>query len=110
MKKSKEIDDQMVSLRVEDGIGYICIDVANESVNTLSPAMSGRMDEILEDLRREPKLVGAVIHSAKKDFIVGFDIKELKRYTQNPEGLDALVSQGHALMGKFESLGVPFVS
>lgn len=110
MKKSKESDDQMVSLRVEDGIAYICIDVANESVNTLSPAMSTRMDQILEELRREPNLLGAVIHSAKKDFIVGFDIKELKRYTQNPEGLDALVSQGHALMGKFESLGVPFVS
>ena len=56
-------DDKLVSLRIEEGIAYICVDVQGESVNTLSPAMSTRMEEILDALKSESGLEGAVIHS-----------------------------------------------
>lgn len=103
-------NEKLVSVRIEDGIAYICVDVKADSVNTLSPAMSTRMEEILRGLKREKDLQGAVVHSGKKDFIVGFDIKELKKFSVDPSGLDDLVKQGHALMGQFEELGIPFVA
>lgn len=103
-------DEKLVSVKIDGGIAYLCIDVKGENVNTLSPAMSERMEEILEGLKRESGLEGAVIHSAKKDFIVGFDIKELKKFTRDSSGLDELVRDGHRLMKAFEDVGIPFVS
>ncbi len=102
--------EKLVSVNIDDGIAYLCVDIQGESVNTLSPAMSERMDEILTGLKREKNLEGAVVYSGKKDFIVGFDIKELKRFTTDPAGLKDLVKQGHALMARFEDLGIPFVA
>lgn len=107
MAKSSE---KLVSLTLEEGIAYLCVDVKGESVNTLSTAMSERMDEILEGLKRESGLEGAVIYSAKDDFIVGFDIKELKAFNRDPSGLDELVRDGHRLMKRFEEVGIPFVA
>lgn len=102
--------DKLVSVCVDDGIAYICVDIQGESVNTLSPAMSDRMREILAGLRHEKNLQGAVVYSGKKDFIVGFDIKELKRFASDPSGLKDLVKQGHDLMAEFDALGIPFVA
>ncbi len=104
--------EKLVSVDIRDGIAYICFDVKGEKVNTLSPAMNERMEEILEGLKREKsKLDGAVLYSAKKNnFIAGFDINELKNFGSDPKGLDALVSRGHEMMGQFESLGIPFVA
>ncbi|MEZ4462715.1 MAG: enoyl-CoA hydratase-related protein [bacterium] len=102
--------DKFASVKIEDGIAYICVDVQGDSVNTLSPGMSERMGEILSGLKREKGLQGAVVYSGKKDFIVGFDIKELKRFTTDPSGLKTLVKDGHALMAQFDELGIPFVA
>lgn len=102
--------DKQVSVNIDDGIAYICVDIQGESVNTLSPAMSQRMGEILSDLRLKRGLEGAVVYSGKKDFIVGFDIKELKRLTTDAAGLKDMVKQGHALMAQFDALGIPFVA
>ena len=49
-------DEKLVSVRIDGGIAYICIDVEGENVNTLSPAMSERMEEVLEGLKRESGL------------------------------------------------------
>ena len=35
--------DKFASVKIEDGIAYICVDVQGDSVNTLSPGMSERM-------------------------------------------------------------------
>lgn len=103
--------EKLVSVEIREGIAYLRIDVAGAKVNTLSPAMTDRMEEILDGLRREQGLEGAVIYSGKKDnFIAGFDIEELERFAGDPGGLRALVERGHALMEGFESLGVPFVA
>jgi len=102
--------DKLVSVKIDDGIAYICVDIQGESVNTLSPAMSVRMGEILTDLKGQKNLEGAVVYSGKKDFIVGFDIKELKRFANDPTGLKDLVKQGHELMARFDDLGIPFVA
>lgn len=103
--------EKLASVRVEDGIAYVCVDVAGERVNTLSTPMTDRFEEIIDGLEREPGLEGVVLYSGKPDgFIAGFDIGELKRFGADPGGLAALVKRGHALMASFEGLKVPVVA
>ena len=104
-------ENKLATVEIEDGIGYVCIDVAGEKVNTLSSAMTDRFDEILDGLQRESGLEGVVIHSGKPDnFIAGFDIEELKGFGQDPRQLRQLVERGHAQMRRFERLDVPVVA
>ena len=102
--------DSQINLTYQDDIAILTLDVKGERVNTLGPAMTERMEAILDELEAKSGLTAAVIESAKDDFIVGFDIKELKRFNEDPGGLRELVDRGHALMARFESLGIPFVA
>ncbi len=104
-------DNPLATLRIEEGIAYVCIDLADEKVNTLSPAMTDRFDEILDGLQHEPGLEGVVLHSGKPDnFIAGFDIDELKNLRDDPAGLRELIDDGHRQMERFEQLDVPVVA
>jgi 3-hydroxyacyl-CoA dehydrogenase/enoyl-CoA hydratase/3-hydroxybutyryl-CoA epimerase len=103
--------EKLASVRIEDQIAYVCVDVVGEKVNTLSTPMTDRFEEILDGLAREAGLVGVVLYSGKPDgFIAGFDIAELKAFGADPSGLEALVKRGHALMASFEELSVPVVA
>ena len=104
-------EDKYATLEIEDGIAYICVDVKDERVNTLSTPMTDRFENILTELKATDGLEGAVIHSGKDDnFIAGFDIKELKQFTEDQTGLRELVERGHRLMASFEEVGIPFVA
>ena len=101
----------LATVRIEDDIAYVCIDVVDKEVNTLSSAMTDRFDEIIDGLRRETGLEGVVLHSGKRDnFIAGFDINELKDFENEPGRLRQLVQRGHEQMKQFEELGVPLVA
>jgi len=102
---------ELATVRIEDGMAYVCIDVAGEEVNTLSAGMTDRFDEILDGLKRESGLEGVVLHSGKADnFIAGFDINELKEFQQDPGRLRSLIERGHRQMERFETLEVPVVA
>jgi 3-hydroxyacyl-CoA dehydrogenase/enoyl-CoA hydratase/3-hydroxybutyryl-CoA epimerase len=104
-------DDKYATLEIDDGIAYICVDVKDERVNTLSTPMTDRFETILTELKATDGLEGAVIYSGKEDnFIAGFDIKELKQFTRDQTGLRELVERGHRLMASFEEVGIPFVA
>jgi 3-hydroxyacyl-CoA dehydrogenase/enoyl-CoA hydratase/3-hydroxybutyryl-CoA epimerase len=103
-------DDKRVSLRVEDDIAYIEIDCPGERVNTLSAGMIDDMESVLDELQQRSGIVGAVVHSAKDDFIVGFDIREFSEYAEDPAKMREVARRGHDLMNRFESLGFPFVA
>ena len=103
--------DKYANLEIDDGIAYICVDVKDERVNTLSTPMTDRFETILTELKATDGLDGAVIYSGKEDnFIAGFDIKELKQFTEDQTGLRELVERGHRLMASFEEVGIPFVA
>jgi 3-hydroxyacyl-CoA dehydrogenase/enoyl-CoA hydratase/3-hydroxybutyryl-CoA epimerase len=103
-------DDTRVSLRVEDDIAFIEIDCPGKRVNTLSAALIDDMEEILDELQQKSGIVGAVVHSAKDDFIVGFDIEEFSDYADDPGKMREVARRGHNLMNRFEALGFPFVA
>lgn len=103
--------NRLASVRIDEGIAYICIDVVDGKVNTLSSAMTDRFDEILDGLRHESGLEGAVLHSGKEgNFIAGFDIEELKGFNEEPGELRALIERGHDQMRQFETLDIPIVA
>lgn len=103
--------DKYVGLRIDEGIAYVGIDVADQSVNTLSTAMTGRFEEILDQLHEASELEGVVIYSEKPDdFVVGFDINELKSLADAPDDILPMLQRGHALMSRIETLPVPVVA
>ncbi len=108
MARSRE---KLASVRIDDSIAFVGIDVVGKSVNTLSTPMVERFEEILETVIVDETVKGVVIHSEKPDnFVVGFDIEELQGYYEDPDALRELVARGHALMEKFTSLDLPVVA
>lgn len=103
--------EKYASLRVEDGIAWVGIDVAEQSVNTLSTPMTGRFEQILDQIQAASGLEGVVVYSAKPgDFVVGFDIHELQELGTNPDAILPMLERGHALMRRFETLALPVVA
>jgi len=101
----------LASVRFDEGIAYVRIDVEKKSVNTLSPEMTDRFDEILDGVRRASGLEGVVLHSGKEDnFIAGFDIERLRELRGQPRELRELVERGHRQMAEFGELDVPVVA
>jgi 3-hydroxyacyl-CoA dehydrogenase/enoyl-CoA hydratase/3-hydroxybutyryl-CoA epimerase len=108
---SEEAPKEYLSLRVDDGIAYVCIDVSGQRVNTLSTPMTERFEEVLDELRDTAGLEGVVIHSGKEgNFVVGFDINELQELSQRPEDVRPMIDRGHQMLGRFEELSVPVVA
>ncbi len=108
---SQDQQQEYATLRVEDAIAYVCIDVAEQSVNTLSTPMTRRFEEILDELGQTPAIEGVVIHSGKVgNFVVGFDINELQELAQKPEDIRPMIERGHELMNRVERLAVPVVA
>ncbi len=103
--------DKLAKVRVDDGIAYVGLDVAGESVNTLSTPMVDRFEEVLDSSLHDESVEAVVIHSLKPDnFVVGFDIEELQGYYDDPDALRALVERGHGLMERLEALEQPVVA
>lgn len=108
---SQDTPPEYASLRIEEGIAYICIDVADKSVNTLSTPMTGRFEAILDELEDAPPVEGVVIYSGKAGhFVVGFDINELQQLAQNPQDIAPMLRRGHALAKRLGSMKVPVVA
>ena len=108
---SAESDHDLVTVRVHDRIAFVGIDVADQSVNTLSTPMVDRFEDLLESSLHDDDVDGVVIYSKKDDnFVVGFDIEELQGYYEDPEALRKLVARGHGLMERLTSLDKPVVA
>jgi 3-hydroxyacyl-CoA dehydrogenase/enoyl-CoA hydratase/3-hydroxybutyryl-CoA epimerase len=109
--QNRSDQNQYASVRVEEAIAYVCIDVGGQRVNTLSTPMTERFEQILDELRDTPALEGVVIHSGKPgNFVVGFDINELRELASQPQDIRPMIERGHELMGRFEQLSVPVVA
>ncbi len=102
---------ELATLRVDDGIAFVGIDVAGQSVNTLSTPMIDRFEDLLDTTLSDEDVEAIVLHSLKDDnFVAGFDIEELQGYYGDPEALRALVERGQALMARLVELEQPVVA
>ena len=102
--------EMSVSLRVENNIGWLELDLQGEKVNKFSEPVLIRFNEVLKEIKSNKKIkILVVVSKKKKIFIAGADINEIKRIDTKEEFLKA-VETGQKLMNDFEDLKVPVVA
>ncbi len=86
------------------GVATALLDVQNERVNTLMPALAHDVEKVLAYVLKEPSVCALVIGSAKKDsFIVGANIAMLDKVTSAEQGT-ALSREAQASFHTLEAL------
>ncbi|MEE9263271.1 MAG: enoyl-CoA hydratase/isomerase family protein, partial [Vicinamibacteria bacterium] len=79
-------EKEALTLTVEDGIGWLTLDLPGEKVNKLSSAVMTSLAETLSELARRSDLEGVVIRSAKDGiFIAGADVREIRAITHRED-------------------------
>ncbi len=91
-----------------EGIVWLTVDQTGGSANTLNHELLEELDEILGELEAQ-RPTGLVIQSAKKDFIVGADIKEFTRI-ETMEEARKLIRRGQGVVNRLENLRCPTVA
>ena len=92
------------------GHGWLTLDKAESSSNTLSSDVLAELDQILAELELQPDLPGVVIQSAKTSgFILGADVREFQQLS-DPETATELASKGQAVLQRIEDLPCPTVA
>ncbi len=97
------------TLKREDGLATLTLDVAGKSANTLGSAVLQELAEQLTLLEKEvPR--GLIIRSGKSSgFIAGADINEFTRFGSVEEALDG-VRRGQQVLDRVEALSCPTVA
>ncbi|HEY2510872.1 MAG TPA: enoyl-CoA hydratase-related protein, partial [Polyangiaceae bacterium] len=92
-----------------DGIAVLTFDDPREPVNTITRELVEQLSAHLEHVAVEPSIKGAVLASAKKDFVVGANIDVLKavRLASDAEAMGKGVSEA---LAKLASLKKPVVA
>ncbi|MFI6865550.1 3-hydroxyacyl-CoA dehydrogenase NAD-binding domain-containing protein [Nocardia sp. NPDC050406] len=98
--------------RDADGIVTLTLDQAGQAVNTLGERFSRAVHDVVERLVAErDSIAGVIITSAKKTFVAGADLNEIRAYTAENVGvLAASLDAGKADFRALETLGVPVVA
>jgi 3-hydroxyacyl-CoA dehydrogenase/enoyl-CoA hydratase/3-hydroxybutyryl-CoA epimerase len=103
MKKS-------ITLKVEDSIGWLELDLEGEKVNKFSTPVMYRIKEVLEEIRNNQEIKVLVVVSKKeKIYIAGADINEIRDIREEDDFLKA-VSAGQGIMNEFEDLKIPVIA
>ena len=58
----------------EDGVAIVWLDEPGEAVNTITEAFGGELERAMTQVETDPNILGAVLASRKKDFIVGANV------------------------------------
>ena len=99
-----------LELTVEDGIGWLTLDLPGEKVNKLSSAVMTSLSEMLGAVARRSDLEGIVVRSAKEGvFIAGADVQEIRAITRREEAAQAS-RVGHQIFQQIQDLPFPAVA
>jgi len=94
----------------EGGVAVVVVDVAGESVNTLSPEVGAELRALVGALERDPKVKALVFVSGKKEgFVAGAKIEMLQEVRSAAEA-EALARTGQKGFDELERLGKPVVA
>jgi 3-hydroxyacyl-CoA dehydrogenase/enoyl-CoA hydratase/3-hydroxybutyryl-CoA epimerase len=99
-----------LTLTVEDGIGWLTLDLPGEKVNKLSSAVMASLANVLDDLQRRSDLEGVVIRSAKDGiFIAGADLEEIRAVSRREDAVRAS-RHGQDIFLRIQKLPFPVVA
>lgn len=99
-----------VTLREEEGVGFIEFDQPDSPVNVLNFETITKLDGLLDEVAQRDDLNALVFVSAKPGiFIAGADIKEIEKITEPADG-QKKAEAGQFLINKIEDLSFPTVA
>ena len=102
------IKSDLFRLEIEEGIATIWIDSQKDKMNIVSPSLIGDFENVFKEIETNEDIIGAILISAKKDFIAGADIKSFKG--EKVGDFQPFSRKGHELLQKIEDSKKPFVS
>ncbi|MFP2769518.1 fatty acid oxidation complex subunit alpha FadJ [Oceanisphaera sp. KMM 10153] len=104
------MDSSTFTLRNEDGIGIITMDVPGESMNTLRASFVDEIQALLADIAADSSIRGLVLCSGKADsFIAGADVRMLDE-CQTAEQAGALSRAGQQIFNQLQALEIPLIA
>ena len=96
----------------QDGIAVIEIDVVDRPMNVITTDFANDFSNCVDEVIKDEKIIGAVITSAKNDFMAGADLKSMLPELIGLGDASAMaerVIQSHQLNRTMETSGKPFV-
>ena len=99
----------MIHYSLENGIATLTLDQPESSVNLINPGFITALSENLDSAIADTAVKGIIIASAKKDFMVGGDLRGIYSF-HKPEQVIKLGSALHAVFRKMETSGKPVVA
>lgn len=102
------MNNDFFRLEVKNGIATIWIDSKKDKMNIVSPTLMGDFDQIFNEIASNNDIKGAILISAKKDFIAGADIKS---FTGEKVGdFQPTSRQGHKMLDQIQYSKKPIIS
>ncbi|MBG16631.1 MAG: multifunctional fatty acid oxidation complex subunit alpha [Crocinitomicaceae bacterium] len=92
----------------ENGIATIWLDFKKEKMNIVSPLLVDEFENIFDTINNDNSINGAVLISAKPDFIAGADIKAFN--AEKVGDFQPISKKGHDLLFMIEKSKKPIVS
>ena len=92
-----------------DGIAIISFDHSKSSVNVIDEFLLTDFEFQVDNIIADPMVKGIILTSAKKDFMMGADLKMIIGIT-DPKQVMSIANRLHAVMRKMETSGKPFVA
>ena len=97
----------------QDGIAIIEIDVQDRPMNVITVDFADDFKNCIDEIIREEKIIGAVLTSAKNDFMAGADLKTMLPSLIGLGDASAMaerVIESHKVNRAMETCGKPFVA
>ena len=102
------MNNDFFRLEIKNGIATIWIDSQKDKMNIVSPSLMGDFDQIFNEIALNEKIKGAILISAKKDFIAGADIKS---FTGEKIGdFQPTSREGHKMLNQIQQSKKPIIS
>jgi len=79
---------ETLDFTIDDGIAVISIDVSHQSMNVITEAFLDEFEAVVDRVLSEDAIEGAVIASAKADFLAGADLHMLGQLTEMAKTAD----------------------
>ena len=99
-----------LTLRVQNGVGWLELELPGNLVNKITPAVRQELETMLDRVASDADIRAVVFISRKPDsFIAGADIDEFLRLSSRDEA-HTFVRTGQAVVNRFETLGKPVVA
>lgn len=102
------MENNFFRLEINNGIATVWIDSNRDKVNIVHPSLIEDFEAVLKEISCNKEIEGAILISAKEDFIAGADIKSFKG--EKIGDFQPISRKGHKLLNGIENSKKPIIS